>query len=82
MINKASLTLMDIPPLLSQQRFAELVGKEAKTIRSWVVTRAIPTIKVGGSRMINIEQIRKDLLAGKLNFVAGDYQSTKKLRRK
>ncbi|MCB1667861.1 MAG: hypothetical protein KDI24_05830 [Pseudomonadales bacterium] len=63
-----------MPPLLSQDRFAQLIGKETKTIRSWVTTRAIPTVKVGGSRMVNIEQLRQDLLAGKRSFVAGDYK--------
>ena len=49
------INLVAIPPLLSQARFAEFVGKEPKTIRSWVITKAIPTVKVGGSRMVNIE---------------------------
>lgn len=68
------INLVAIPPLLSQVRFAELVGKEPKTIRSWVITKAIPTVKVGGSRMINIEQLRNDLEDGKKAFIAGDYQ--------
>tara|TARA_R110001592_G_scaffold246427_1_gene508277 strand:+ start:112479 stop:112709 length:231 start_codon:yes stop_codon:yes gene_type:complete len=68
------INLVAIPPLLSQVRFAELVGKEPKTIRSWVITKAIPTVKVGGSRMINIEQLRNDLGVGKKTFIAGDYQ--------
>ena len=42
------INLVAIPPLLSQARFAEMVGKEPKTIRSWVTTKAIPTVKVGG----------------------------------
>ena len=63
------INLVAIPPLLSQVRFAELVGKEPKTIRSWVITKAIPTVKVGGSRMINIEQLRNDLGVGKKTFI-------------
>jgi hypothetical protein len=67
------VNLVAIPPLLSQERFAELVGKEPKTIRSWVTTRAIPTVKMGGSRLVNIEKLRQDLQGGKQKFVAGDY---------
>jgi hypothetical protein len=72
------INLIAIPPLLSQVRFAELIGKEPKTVRSWVVTKAIPTIKVGGSRMINIEQLRCDLERGKKAFIAGDYNDRQK----
>lgn len=68
-----TIKLVTIPPLLSQARFAELIGKESKTVRSWVVTRAIPTVKVGGSRMINVERLREDIRGGKVVFAAGDY---------
>lgn len=67
------INLVAIPPLLSQARFAEMIGKEPKTIRSWVITRAIPTVKVGGSRMVNIEMLKNDLEGGKKAFLAGDY---------
>ncbi|MBL4566746.1 MAG: DNA-binding protein [Porticoccus sp.] len=69
------INLVAIPPLLSQARFAELIGKEPKTIRSWVITKAIPTVKVGGSRMVNVEQLRNDLGGGKKSFIAGDYKN-------
>jgi hypothetical protein len=69
------INLVAIPPLLSQVRFAELIGKEPKTIRSWVITKAIPTVKMGGSRMVNIEQLRSDLERGKKSFIAGDYKN-------
>ena len=67
------INLVAIPPLLSQARFAEMVGKEPKTIRSWVITKAIPTVKVGGSRVVNIEMLKNDLEGGKKAFLAGDY---------
>ena len=67
------INLVAIPPLLSQARFAEMVGKEPKTIRSWVITKAIPTVKVGGSRMVNIEMLKNDLEGGKKAFLSGDY---------
>ena len=69
------INLVAIPPLLSQVRFAELIGKEPKTIRSWVITKAIPTVKVGGSRMVNVERLRNDLEGGKNSFIAGDYKN-------
>ena len=42
------INLVVIPPLLSQARFAELIGKEPKAIRSWVITKAIYTYSKSG----------------------------------
>ncbi len=69
------INLVSIPPLLSQARFAELIGKESKTIRSWVTTWAIPTVKVGGSRMINVEKLQQEPARSKKIFSAGDYDN-------
>ncbi|MEZ5524586.1 MAG: DNA-binding protein [Pseudomonadales bacterium] len=62
-----------IPPVMSQEQFAIFVGKGQTTVRGWVATRAIPTIKIGGSRLINFERLRADLSAGKTTFSRGDY---------
>ncbi|WP_297188570.1 DNA-binding protein [uncultured Porticoccus sp.] len=67
------INMIAIPPVMSQAQFAAFVGKDEKTIRSWVITRAVPTIKMGGSRLINLEKFRTDLAAGKDEFVKGDY---------
>jgi hypothetical protein len=61
------------PPVMSQAKFADLIGKEEKTVRSWVTTRAIPTVLVGGSRLIHFERLRSELAGGKYRFAAGDY---------
>ena len=68
-----TINLVSIPPVLAQSQFATLIGKPPKTVRSWVTTRAVPTVKVGGSRLINIEKLRHDLANGKATFTAGDY---------
>lgn len=67
------INLVVIPPLMSQEQFCAFVGKSETTVRGWVATRAIPTVKVGGSRLINFEKLRNDLREGKAEFVRGDY---------
>lgn len=67
------INLVVIPPLMSQEQFCAFVGKSETTVRGWVATRAVPTVKVGGSRLINFEKLREDLREGKAEFVRGDY---------
>ena len=67
------INLVAIPPLMSQEQFAVFVGKGKTTVRGWVATRAIPTVKIGGSRLINFEKLRADLRNGKTEFSRGDY---------
>jgi len=68
-----SINLVVIPPLMSQEQFATFVGKPISTVTGWVATRAVPTVKVGGSRLINFERLRSDLREGKSHFQRGDY---------
>mgnify|MGYP004000524449 CR=1 FL=1 len=69
----AKINLVAIPPLMSQEQFAFFIGKTRTTVRGWVATRTIPTVKVGGSRLINFEKLRTDLNNGKTEFSRGDY---------
>ena len=69
----SSISLVAIPPLMSQEQFSIFIGKPQTTVTGWVATRAIPTVKVGGSRLINFEKLRSDLREGKAHFQRGDY---------
>lgn len=71
---ETKLSLVAIPPVMSQEQFAIFVGKAKSTVRGWVATRAIPTVKIGGSRLINFEQLRVDIRNGKKEFSRGDYE--------
>lgn len=67
------INLVSVPPLMSQEQFSVFIGKAKSTIRGWVATRAIPTVKIGGSRLINFERLCVDLRNGKTEFSRGDY---------
>jgi hypothetical protein len=63
-------------PFCSQLVFAEMLGIEDVTqdvVRGWVESHAIPTVKIGRRRVINLHRIRRDLEKGKTIFCAGDY---------
>jgi len=69
----SSISLVAIPPLMSQEQFSVFIGKPQSTVTGWVATRAVPTVKVGGSRLINFERLCADLRDGKAHFQRGDY---------
>jgi hypothetical protein len=69
------INLVVMPPLMSQEQFSVFVGKPMTTIVGWVNTKVIPTVKVGGSRLIDFNRLQKDLLDGKEHFAAGDYDA-------
>ena len=63
-------------PFCSQLVFAEMLGIEDVTtdvVRGWVESQAIPTVKIGRRRVINLHRIRRDIDRGKTVFCAGDY---------
>lgn len=53
--------------------FALMVGVTQDTVKGWVQNNTIPSIKMGRPRLVNLEQIRRDLGKGKTVFVQGDY---------
>ncbi|WP_010490863.1 helix-turn-helix domain-containing protein [Pseudomonas sp. S9] len=63
-------------PFCSQLVFAEMLGIEdisPDVVRGWVESQAIPTVKIGRRRVINLHRIRRELDRGKSIFCAGDY---------
>ena len=61
-------------PFCSQLALARMLGIEQITedvVRGWVETQAIPTVKIGRRRVINLHRIRNDLDQGKTVFCAG-----------
>ena len=62
-----------LPPLLSRELFAAFTGASMDTVRGWAQTNTIPTVKVGRQRLINLEELTKDLRNGKTTFQQGDY---------
>lgn len=55
--------------------FAEMVGLKDTSldmVRGWVETQAIPTLKIGRRRVVNLHRIRRDIERDKTEFRAGD----------
>lgn len=67
------INLMALPPVMSKEQFSVFVGKPLSTVTGWVATGVVPTIKMGGSRLINFELLSADLKSGKSTFTKGDY---------
>ncbi|MFO1390462.1 hypothetical protein [Cellvibrio sp.] len=68
------LTLSVIPPVCSQEQCAVFLGVTKDTIRGFVETDALPTVKIGRQRFINFQKLLSDLQAGKTQFTRGDYE--------
>jgi len=62
-----------LPPLISRELFAAFTGATMDTVRGWAQTNTIPTVKVGRQRLINMDELLKDLRNGKTTFRQGDY---------
>lgn len=65
--------LSALPPIASQERFSTLIGVTKATVRGFVETDALPHVKIGRQRFINIVKLVDDLKAGKTIFARGDY---------
>ncbi len=59
--------------MCSIEVFAMMVGVTQDTVKSWVQNDTIPSIKMGRPRLVNLEQLRRDLSKGKTVFAQGDY---------
>lgn len=59
--------------MCSIEVFSLMVGVTQDTVKSWVQTGTVPSIKMGRPRLVNLELIRKDLGKGKTIFAQGDY---------
>lgn len=62
-----------LPPIASQEHFSNLIGVTKATVRGFVETDALPHVKIGRQRFINIVKLIDDLKAGKTVFARGDY---------
>ncbi|OHC26905.1 MAG: hypothetical protein A2Y50_15595 [Pseudomonadales bacterium RIFCSPLOWO2_12_59_9] len=63
-------------PFCSTQAFVDMMASELITpdvVRGWVENQAIPTVKIGRRRVINLHRIRRDIDQGKTIFCSGDY---------
>lgn len=72
--HNTQLTLSVIPPVCSQDQCATFMGVTKDTIRGFVETDALPTVKIGRQRFINFSRLLADLQAGKTVFTRGDYE--------
>lgn len=70
---KQGMNFSVLPPLVSRELFAAFTGATMDTVRGWAQTDTIPTVKVGRQRLINMEELLKDLRNGKTTFRQGDY---------
>src|SRR3990167_2957575 len=59
--------------ICSHEIFAAMVGVTADTVKSWMQTGTVPSVKMGRPRLVNLAQVRADLSRGKTIFVQGDY---------
>lgn len=71
---EARAGLSVLPPIASQEHFSNLIGVTKATVRGFVETDALPHVKIGRQRFINIVRLVDDLKAGKTTFARGDYQ--------
>lgn len=70
---KEAAEFSTLPPIASQEKFSTLIGVTKDTIRGFVETDALPHVKIGRQRFINIVKLVDDLKAGKTTFARGDY---------
>lgn len=67
------INLSVLPPVSSQEQFSQFLGVTKDTVRGWVETDAVPHVKIGRQRFINIVAFVKLLEAGKTVFTRGDF---------
>jgi excisionase family DNA binding protein len=71
---KQGINLSVLPPLLSRDQFASFAGITPDTVRGWIQSATIPSVKIGRHRLVNVALIVKELQNGKTAFSQGDYQ--------
>jgi excisionase family DNA binding protein len=64
-----------LPPVSSQEQFSNFTGVSRDTVRGWIETNAIPHVKIGRQRFINVVRFVQDLESGKTQFTRGDYDA-------
>lgn len=62
-----------IEDLCSIVTFASACGIPVEEVTEWVENGTIPSVTYADFRMVNVAKLRADLLTGKPEFKAGDY---------
>lgn len=71
--HNSAVKVFVLPPVSSQEQFANFMGVTKDTVRGFVETDALPHVKIGRQRFINVVKFIADLQAGKTVFTRGDY---------
>ncbi|UTF61284.1 helix-turn-helix domain-containing protein [Gilvimarinus sp. DA14] len=67
------INLSVLPPVSSQEQFAQWLGTTPDTVRGWVENSTIPHVKIGRQRFINITRLVDQIREGKTIFSRGDF---------
>lgn len=67
------INLSVLPPVSSQEQFSQFLGVSKDTVRGWIETDAVPHVKIGRQRFVNIVAFVKLLESGKTVFTRGDF---------
>jgi hypothetical protein len=67
------MTKDDSLDLCSVKTFAEMSGISIEEAIGWVDNGTVPSMTLADFRMVNLARLRDDLLKGKTEFKAGDY---------
>lgn len=51
----------ELVPVLSKERFAELVGVSSDVVRGWIARGMVPTVRIGRRRLVNVAAMQKEL---------------------
>ncbi|MDP2506720.1 helix-turn-helix domain-containing protein [Oceanobacter sp. 3_MG-2023] len=65
--------IMAIPPVLTQEQFADLAGLSPDTVRGWIYAKTIPSVKIGRLRLVNADLLALHIREGKEVFSQEDY---------
>jgi hypothetical protein len=48
-------------PVMTQTKFAELVGVDVGVVEGWVNRGHVPTAKIGKRRLVNVHQLSREV---------------------
>lgn len=60
------VTVTNYTPLVSRERFAEMIGFPVGVIEGWINKGYLPTVPVGKYSLINLELVRKNCLENEI----------------
>lgn len=64
-----------IPPISGQVQFASWIGVSEDTVRGWVESKTLPTVKIGKNRYIDVLGYINARDTGKTIFQRGDFET-------